>query len=118
MLTQFQTIEPQAALLAACSRPRALAVSAVVPASASRAQGAAWSRATAPIAALVRRPDSVVERPQAGYGAERVLPGTERVELGGNGTTGITMAGNGLQHPQDKQHLTTRREPVTWRPPH
>jgi len=34
----------------------------------------------------------------------------------GSGTTGINGSNSVTQ--QDKQHLTTRRGPVTWRPPH
>ena len=164
MLTQFQTIEPQAAILAACPRPRALAGSAFASASATvvtaapvfateltatsgfatavfdtaviatagiatagiassvhttSVPGAEWSRATAPLAAAVRRPGSVDERPQAGYGVRSVPSAAARVETGGNGSTGSTMAGTADQpNLQDKQHLTARRGPVTWRPPH
>ena len=162
MLTQYQTTEPQAATLAACPRPHALAVTpfstsisaplsavtvnavpvnavpvAAVPVAAvsinasvpaPRVPGA-WSQATAPIAAPAlgsvlsgpaRRPGSADERPQAGYGATRVLTDAVRAAVGsgnGNGVAGIAMAGSNQQDKQYEQHLTARREPVTWRPP-
>jgi hypothetical protein len=140
MLTQFQIIEPQAAILVACPRPRALAT---VPA-------AEWSH-SAPIVAQVRRVGSAeAVRPSgygipgavvsgsvvsgaevsgsvvsgsgvAGYGVTRVLTDAVRVELrGGNGFAGTGMAGSKQRDPQKQnpQHLTARRGPVTWRPPH
>lgn len=152
MLTQYQTTEPQAATLAACPRPHALAVTpfrtstsaplsavtvdavtlAAVSINASvpapRVPGA-WSQATAPIAAPAlgsvlsgpaRRPGSADERPQAGYGTTRVLTDAARAAVGsgnGNGVAGIAMAGGNQQDKQYEQHLTARREPVTWRPP-
>lgn len=141
MLTQYQTTEPQAAILAACPRPRVLApttfafrasvatrVPAAAPVSAPRVPGA-WSQAVAPIAALpqrsVRRPGSAAERSEAGYGVSRVLADAVRVEVGsGNGNggnaggiAGIVMAGTNQQDKQHRQYLTARREPVTWRPP-
>ncbi|HEX4789094.1 MAG TPA: hypothetical protein VH372_11570 [Actinospica sp.] len=126
--TQFQFTEPQPAILAACPRPRALAVFTTAIATtgfvAGAPAGAEWPRTTAGIAAAVRRPGSVVERPAAGYRAARVLTDSAHVELGGgsgaHGNAGSAMAGNGLNSSkqQDEQYLTTRREPVTWRPPH
>lgn len=49
-----------------------------------------------------------VERP-AGYAAAARVNGAGIV---GNGTNGNTSS------KQDQQHLTDRRGPVTWRPPH
>jgi hypothetical protein len=84
--------------------------------------GAAWPCTAAGIAASLRRPDSAVaERPTSGYGAGRVLRDAVRLEVGsGNGNAGTAMSAHGTeqQDPQHKQHLTTRRGPVTWRPPH
>lgn len=120
MLTQFQIIEPQAAILAACPRPRALAFAAV--------SAAEWSH-SAPIVASARRlgsveavrPSGLAEavRPVSGYGVARVLTDAVRVELGGgNGSAGAGMTDSKQRDPQDPQHLTARRGPVTWRPPH
>ncbi|HEY2739255.1 MAG TPA: hypothetical protein VGK45_12690, partial [Thermoanaerobaculia bacterium] len=157
MTTQFQFTEPQTAILAACPRPRvtacittgvfatdgfatvgfatadfatadfATADFATVSFVAGAPAGAEWPPAAAGIAASVRRPDSVTERPASGYPAGRVLTDSVRVELGGSasGNAGFGMAGsaatgngatgNGMtsSKQQDKQHLTTRREPVT-----
>lgn len=121
MLTQYQTTEPQAALFAACPRPRALASAYVVlpslapVAPVSFAAAASW--ATAPIAALPlgseRRPGSV-----AGFGGSGVNgSGVEGADKSGYGNARIAMAGTNQQDKQYKQHLTTRREPVTWSPP-
>jgi hypothetical protein len=138
MITQFQTTEPQVAILAACPRPRALSLSALslsaFPATsvACAPAGAGWPFAAAPIAASVRRPDSANARSAAGYAqATRVLTDSVRVDVevgtaggrnvGGNaesGTAGTGMTSSKQQSPQYKQHLTDRREPVTWRPPH
>jgi len=105
----------------------AVSINASVPA--PRVPGA-WSQATAPIAAPAlgsvlsgpaRRPGSADERPQAGYGETRVLTDAARAAVGsgnGNGVAGIAMAGSSnKQDKQYEQHLTARREPVTWRPP-
>ena len=118
MLTQFQIIERQSALLAACPRPRTLALSAAntsgstlsarfVTVLSAPSVSSAWSH-SAPISfgfgvderpAMAKRPATV------GY-AGASLP----VATGTNGSN------NGTQ--QNKQYLTARRGPVTWRPPH
>jgi hypothetical protein len=127
MLTQFQIIERQSALLAACPRPRTLALSAAntsgmntsgtdtsgstlsarfVTVLSAPSVSSAWSH-SAPISfgfgvderpAMAKRPATV------GY-AGASLP----VATGSNGSN------NGTQ--QNKQYLTARRGPVTWRPP-
>ena len=137
MLTQFQTTEPQAAVPAACPRPRALVFA--VPLAAS------WPLC-APIAASARRVGSVgsvrplgsarVERSAGLAGAERRSGYLATLLLGdaagsnvasgkvANGTAGIGLIGMtsvNEQNPQEKhdeQHPTSRRGPVTWRPPH
>jgi hypothetical protein len=139
MLTQFQTTEPQAALFAVCPRPRALAFFPALPSA-----PAAWSPVSAPYAAPVRRAGSAeavrplalgaagaerpatAERPVAGiafgYGASRVRMGAVRVAAAGGNGEGEAIAlidtVSTQQDKQDKQHLTARREAVTWRPPH
>jgi hypothetical protein len=124
MLTQFQIPEPQAALLAACPRPRAVvqapsAVSPLMPSSCSAWAGsvrlgvATATRAVAEerLAGLTGQgmrafAFSAATRP-AGYAAAARVFGAGGV---GNGSTSKDQ--------QDKQHLTDRRGPVTWRPPH
>lgn len=126
MLTQYQTTEPQAALLAACPRPRALALVLPVPsvfapvAPVATAASASW--ATAPIAALPlgseRRQGSVAGFDGSGVNGNGVSGSGTGVEgTDGKGYARIAMAGPNQQDKQYKQHLTARREPVTWRPP-
>lgn len=124
MITQIQTTEQQTAILAVCPRPRALACApagSFVATRVSAEAGARWSSSVVRTAASVRRPDSVLERPATAHGVTRVLVDAVRTEAGsGIGEAGTLMSANGAQqqYPQDKQHLTARREPVTWRPPH
>ena len=132
MLTQFKTTEPQALLLAACPRPRALARLSATPVFASPvtamsapAVSPAWPD-FAPIldAAFTRVPAfgavaglaeyATVLRPMAGVRPDSAVRGN-----GG----GIVRPGNengtsSSEKQHDQQHLTTRRGPVTWRPPH
>lgn len=130
MLTQIQIIEPQAIVLAACPRPRAF----VLTASSAAAQPFGFG---APIAASARRlSPTVFVRPRGfagversaevaraergfGYGSPAALAAAASgtaVEATASAPTG--MAGINWQDKQDQQHLTTRRGPVTWRPPH
>ena len=156
MLTQFQIIQRQAALLAACPRPRALVLSDIKTSgittggTASGVQTASASFVTAlsapfapsvwphfaPISAGAGVRSSVVgvtaERPKAGYGAVTlpvpmaavrsdfaalVAEGNGKARRNdSSGTTGTNGSNNVTQ--QDRQYLTARRGPVTWRPPH
>jgi len=139
MLTQFETTETQAALLAAYPRPRALAPCTTAPTSSVTTMPAPsvpseWSR-FAPISAAVSarvsglRVFAEVERPAACY-ASVVLTAMAGVRadfttVGGNGTGNGRLIGEarvngntGSTKQQDQKHLTARREPVTWRPPH
>lgn len=123
MLTQFQIPEPQAAVLAACPRPRALAATPVLmptvpmPSVPSRLVWAGVSRLGA---VAEERRGLVAERTRAfGFASvERPVRYAAVARpvgagiLGGDGTTGTTS------NKQDQQHLTNRRGPVTWRPPH
>ena len=138
MLTQFQMAEPQAAILAACPRPRALVFAPAVLSTTEATT--AWSF-PAPIAAPARRlgsaesvrpfgfvgsaglepsagPAGIEAEAGLGYGARgfvtAVASGTA-VDRPANAPAG--MNGINLQDKQHKQHLTARREPVTWRPP-
>jgi hypothetical protein len=95
MTTQFPITEPQAALLAACPRPRAVAPSASMPLMPSSSP--AWVG--------VARLGAVAEERNGGFGY--AVAG-----IVGNGSTSTR------QDQQHKQHLTARRGPVTWRPPH
>lgn len=127
MLTLTHVADEQAAILAACPRPRALAAVAsaaapslldwsVLPASTVVAASAGLGSAAAV------RP-SADERPEAGYGLRPVMAG-----FGVRGAreipTGIVERDAKTQDPQHKQdkqrqnHLTDRREPRPWRPPH
>jgi hypothetical protein len=136
MLTQFQMTEPQAAILAACPRPRALVFAPAAPSTAKTT--AVWSF-PAPIAAPARRLGSVESvRPFgfagfAGLEPSAALAGVEAeagLGYGARGSVAAVASGRAVDGPanapismnginqQDKQHLTARREPVTWRPPH
>lgn len=129
MLTPIHVAEEQAAILAACPRPRALAALAI-PAAPSLVD---WSVLRAPSVAAVSaglgsvaavRPASD-ERPETGYGLRR------RGEMAGFGFGTAAPAAAGIagslvergsttpdQLNQQKQNdLTHRREPRTWRPP-
>ncbi|WP_034265274.1 hypothetical protein [Actinospica robiniae] len=120
MLTLNHVAEEQAAILAACPRPRALAPSlvdwSVLPATSVSAVSAGLGS----VAAVRPAAD---ERPQVGY--------AWRSEMAGFGLFAATLAGAGIlgtvdergsktQDQQDKKqsHLTHGREPRTWRPPH
>ena len=119
MLTLNHVAEEQAAILAACPRPRALAPSlvdwSVLPASSVLAVSAGLGS----VAAVRPAAD---ERPQVGY--------ARRSEMAGFGFFAAILAGAGIlgtvderarrTQDQNKQqsHLTHRREPRTWRPPH
>ena len=112
MLTQIQIPEPQAALLAACPRPRAVAPSALMPLMPSSSPAWVGVVRLGAVAEERRRGFAAAASGTRGFGyaaaARVVVAGTV-----GNGN------GNGTaSKQQDKQHLTTRREPVTWRPPH
>ena len=136
MLTQFQMTESQAAILAACPRPRALVFAPATPSTAKAT--AVWSFPV-PIAASARRLGSVESvRPfgfvgLAGLEPSAGLAGVEaeaRLGYGARGSVTAVASGKAVDGPanapismngitqQDKQHLTARREPVTWRPPH
>ncbi|HET9172658.1 MAG TPA: hypothetical protein VFN97_24745 [Actinospica sp.] len=115
MLTQIQLPEPQAALLAACPRPRAVAPSvsvltapSVVPATVIAmpvvSLSARWFEGTPGFGAVAAERVERAPRP-VGYVAAGIV---------GKGSNGISRK----QDQQDKQHLTARRGPVTWRPPH
>ena len=127
MTTQFQIPEPQAALLAACPRPRTLALSGMntsgIDTSGMNTGGSNTSGSTlsASFVTALSAPSvssawshrapiffgfGVDERPAAVGYAGASLP----VATGTNGSN------NGTQ--QNKQYLTARRGPVTWRPPH
>jgi hypothetical protein len=115
MLTLNHVAQKQAALIAACSRPRALAPVAGVAGSVSLWQASAAASVAAVSAGFgsvaVVRP-FVEERP-AGYGMRRArLAGTGTRALAGAHLSGISFT------QQDKNDLTSRREPRTWRPPH
>ena len=103
MTTQFQIPEPQAALLAACPRPRAVVPSASMPLMPSSSP--AWVG--------VVRLGAVAEERDRGFAASGTRRGFGYAVAGivGNGSTSTR------QDQQDKQHLTARRGPVTWRPP-
>jgi hypothetical protein len=146
MLTQIQTTERQVALLAACPRPRALAfvpASSAITASviansvptnpvsprlvtttvsAASVPSSAWSH-LAPIsaAAFARVPGFGAMAEYAVF-APRPMSGV-RMEAGvrrdGEGLFGLNREnGTTSSKQQDQKHLTARREPVTWRPPH
>ncbi|MBR7833189.1 hypothetical protein KDL01_07930 [Actinospica durhamensis] len=122
MLTRNQVTDEQAAILAACPRPRAFAPSALVMAPVSfRSVAAAPSVAAVP----------------AGFGSvAAVRPVASERLAGGKGGWHRQMTGFGLgiataaqagigaptrtieQDPQDQYYLTSRRETRTWRPPH
>ncbi|HWG24716.1 hypothetical protein [Actinospica sp.] len=128
MLTQIQIAEPQAAVLAACPRPRAVTpavlsnrvLSPLMPSSSPAWVGVVRLGAVSE----VRRGRLMAERTRAfgfaaatrpaGYAAAARVIGAGVVGSGSgsNGTTGSK------KDQQDKQHLTDRRGPVTWRPPH
>lgn len=128
MLTQFQIPEPQAALLAACPRPRAvvpapaLAPSAVSPLMPSSSP--AWAGSVRTGVATATR--VVAEERLAGLTAEGMRgfafsAATRPVGYAAaTRVIGAGVVGNGStsKDQQDKQHLTDRRGPVTWRPPH
>lgn len=120
MLTQFETTETQAALIAASPRPRALALSTSAPVVTTLpvpSVPSEWSR------------PALAERPAACY-ASVVLTAMAGVPMdfatvGGNGTGSARLIAEALGNgntsstkQQDQKHLTARREPVTWRPPH
>jgi len=127
MLTLTHIVDEQAATLAACPRPRALAalagVVAVTPSIAS------WPAAAAPSVAASRAGFGSVavlrlladERPTFGYGLRREMAGFGSVSAA---PAGAGVLGSGIEHEritsnkQSQQNLTHRREPRTWRPPH
>ena len=124
MLTQIQIAEPQAAVLAACPRPRALtsavpSLSPLMPSTSPARVGVVRLGAVSEVRrgrlmAERTRAFGVVAATRAGYAAApRVI--AAGVVGSGNGTNGSTGS---KKDQQDKQHLTDRREPVTWRPPH
>jgi len=127
MLTPFKTIESQAVLLAACPRPRTLPVSSltVSPAITMSAASAPseWSGfAQSAATASVRVP---VLGGVFGYAAALPAPMARVLEDfatdGGNGKGNarriVESGATGTTKQQDQNHLTPRREPVTWRPP-
>lgn len=111
MTTQFQIPEPQAALLVACPRPRAVVPSASMPLMPSSRP--AW------VGAVRLGAVAVAEERVRGFAASGTRRGFGYAVAG---IVGNASVGNGStstkQDPQHKQHLTARREPVTWRPPH
>ena len=120
MLTRHQVTEEQAAILAACPRPRAFAPTALVIAPVSfRSASAAPSVAAVPagLGSVAAVRPSASERPASGMGGwHRQLTGLgfAAAAQAGIGATNRTIA----QDPQDKHYLTSRRETRTWRPPH
>jgi hypothetical protein len=134
MLTQFETTEPRAALLVACSRPRALALHlatpvtttipvpvTTVPAASAPSEWSLFAPISAPASARVPGFGAVAG---SGYPvfAPRSMAGVRThaaVRRDGNGTVGLNgeNGSNGTKQ-QDQKNLTARREPVTWRPPH
>ena len=132
MLTQTQTIERQAALPAACPRPRALAFPAcpvttrpvpfgrvttnpVTGNAPALSTPSVWSQ-SAPIfvAAFAQVPGFGA----AGYAAIAPRPmGEVRTDAAG-GREGYVGESTTSSKQQDQKHLTARRGPVTWRPPH
>ena len=133
MLNQTQTIERQAALPAASPRPRALAFTAspvisgpssmttLVPTISSVTTVSAppvpseWSQ-SAPISAtgLAR---------VSGFGAGGYAAFAPRPMAGVRTDSAVRREGNVSEtstssKQQDQKHLTARRGPVTWRPPH
>ncbi len=122
MLTRNQVTAQQVAILAACSRPRALAPLAITLASAPASFRSA--SAAAPVAAVSAGLGSVAPvRPSAG---ERPVTGKGLWlrEMAGFGFGSAAAVEAGVnpsiiaQHPQDPYYLTSRRELRTWRPPH
>jgi hypothetical protein len=129
MLTLNHAAEQQTAILAVCPRPRALALIApAVPSTLS------WRLSATPSAVVLAAP-ALAAAVSAGSGlgsaaavrplaAERpVAYGRRRGEMAGFGFTTASPAGAGavsgtIQQDQNKQNLTDRREPRTWRPPH
>ena len=112
MLTQIQIPEPQAALLAACPRPRAVAPSSVLM---------PLMPSSSPAWVGVVRLGAVVEEPRRGFAASGTSGFGYAAAVRVVATAGTVGTGNGngtASKQQDKQHLTNRREPVTWRPPH
>jgi hypothetical protein len=118
MLTQIQIPEPQAAVLVACPRPRAVALPVPAltdpsPRTVSTPEvslSARWSTGMRGFGfARVER----VQRPAGYVAAARVAAPAGILGSGTNGNTG-----NKKHHQQDEQYLTARRGPVTWRPPH
>lgn len=130
MLTLNHVVEQQAATLAACPRPRALARAArgvvTLPSVASR-PAAAVPSAVAPRAGFgamsVLRPWAD-ERPVFGYGSRRDLAGLgfATVATAGAGSLGGDIERERTistkQDEQAQNYLTHRREPRSWRPPH
>ncbi|HTJ66913.1 MAG TPA: hypothetical protein VL551_05230 [Actinospica sp.] len=115
MLTQIQLPEPQAAVLAACPRPRAVAPSTALP-QLSASSSPAWSGEVR-LGSVVeerrreRGVGSAVDTRPVGYAsAARVI--AAGIVVSGFGTNGMTSS------KKQDQHLTARRGPVTWRPPH
>jgi hypothetical protein len=146
MLTQIQTTERQVAFLAACPRPRALALvpaASVIanpvltnsvltnPVSASHVATTAhalsmpseWSQ-FAPISAAAFARVPGFGAMAAGYAVFVPRPkagvrmdAAERRD--GEGYVGLNREhGTTSSKQQDQKNLTARREPVTWRPPH
>jgi hypothetical protein len=126
MLTPFKTIESQAVLLAACPRPHTLSVSPVITMSAASAPSE-WS-GSAPIAATasVRVPGLSFSGFGGAFGYAALPAPMARVledfaTDGGNGKGNarriVESGATSTTKQQDQNHLTPRREPVTWRPP-
>jgi len=125
MLTQIQLTEPQAALLAACPRPRAVVSASVLTVSTpevSMSTQRPWTQwpqpQSAPVLAaapvrVARLGAVAVERPAAS-GRPAYAAAVAGV-IGGEGVIGANGFTSSKQH---KQHLTDRRGLVTWRPPH
>ena len=118
MLTQIQIPEPQAALLAACPRPRAATPSVLSLTVPSRSSVLTTAMPTPVVSMSARWFDGT-----RGFGAAAVER-VERVERpAGHVAAGIVGTGvngtsrNDQQDKQHKQYLTARRGPVTWRPP-
>lgn len=135
MLTLNHVADEQAAILAACPRPRALAAvaSAVVPSLVewSVLPVSAVVAVSADLGAVAAVRPAADERPEAGYALRPVMAGLGffAATSAGAGAFGAAKIPTGIserdgrtqdpQNQQDKQNdLTHRREPRTWRPPH
>jgi len=129
MLTLNHVADEQAATLAACPRPRALA--AVARFHATAPSVASWPAPALPsvaarqagIGSVAELRPWALERPAVGYLARRGMAGfgfgaaSAVVGAIGDDITRTSTIST-KQDEQAQQNLTHRREPRTWRPPH